>query len=83
MEIKSSNIVKDELIISVVDEETILTPIKKKLLEDETITFTGVKKEHPQLNRVDLIVKGKNPAVSLKKAVKAFEIDLKEFAKLL
>jgi len=73
---------KDELKIEVNGEETILSPIKSKLLEDESVTFTGVKREHPQIKKIDFIVKGKNPSASLKKAVKAYETDLKELSKL-
>jgi len=62
-------------------EETIFNPIKKELANDSTVSFVGFRKDHPLLEGVTFIIKGTNVEASFKKAVKAFEKDLKALTK--
>lgn len=73
---------KDSWELMINGEETILTPIKKKLVMDETVSFAGTNRAHPQLEGVKLVIKGKNVEASFKKAVKELEGELKELGKL-
>ena len=72
---------KDEWVLLVKGEETILNPIRKKLALDESIIFVGLKRDHPILEGIKLIIKGKNVEASFKKAVKSFETELKALSK--
>lgn len=67
---------KNKWKIMIEDEETILNPIKKKLINDKTITFAGYKKEHPLLNKIKLVIKGKDVKKSFKKALNDYKSDL-------
>lgn len=64
------------------DDEVVLSPVNKNLVLDETVSFTGFRKEHPLLEGTTFTIKGKNAEASLKKAIKAYETELKELAKL-
>ena len=81
MDVKFVTKKKDEWELIIKDEETILNPLRKKLTLDETISFVGLKKDHPILEGTTMIIKGKNVETSFKKAVKALKTDLKTLIK--
>lgn len=73
---------KEEWVFSVKGEEVILSPIKKNLVSDDSVTFAGFRKDHPLLEGTTFTVKSKNVESSIKKAIKAYETELKELSKL-
>lgn len=76
MEIKVLNKTKDEIEIEVIgEEETILTPLRQKLITDEMVTHANYTIMHPIMDNPRLYVKvsdGK-PQNALKRAAKALE----------
>lgn len=72
---------KEEWVFSVKGEEIILSPIKKNLILDDSVSFAGFRKDHPLLPGTTFTIKGKNVESSFKKAVKTYENELKELAK--
>ncbi len=69
---------KTEWNLFITGEETIFNPIKKQLADDPSISFVGFKKNHPQLEGITFIIKGKNVETSFKKAIKELTAELKE-----
>jgi len=72
---------KTEWEFVIAGEETILNPIKRHLVLDSNVSFTGFRKDHPLLEGTTFVIKGKNVESSLKKAIKAFEAELKGLSK--
>lgn len=52
--------------------------IKEELLRQDSIEFTGVKKEHPQKEKFILVIKGEDIEESLKEAIKKGKERFKE-----
>ena len=73
---------KDEIDIEIIEEqETILTPLRQKLIQDEMVIHANYTIMHPMLNNPRLYVKvsdGK-PQNALKRAAKSLE---KEYSEL-
>lgn len=82
MEVRFNKNDKDFYEFIVTGDEIVLNPIKKNLILDETVSFAGFRKELPFLEGTTFTIKGKNVEASLKKAVKAYESELKELSKL-
>ncbi len=78
MKVKIDSDKNNELVVLFEDEDTIINPLKSILINDKNISFAAYSKEHPQKNEVKLIIRGKNPKSSLKKAVNEFINELKE-----
>lgn len=76
MEIKVLNKTKDEIEIEIIgEEETILTPLREKLIEDEMVEHANYTIMHPLLDNPKLYVRvsdGK-PQNAIKRAAKALE----------
>lgn len=82
MELKLINKEKDSMEIEILGEnETLLEPLKQKLLEDENVEIATFLMGHPMLESPKLIVKVKSgkPQAALKKAAKALANDFEEF----
>ncbi len=82
MELKLLNKEKDSMEIEIMGEdETLLEPLKQKLLEDENVEIATYLMGHPMLERPVLIVRVKSgkPQAALKKAAKALANDFEEF----
>lgn len=73
---------KEEWVFVIKGEEIILSPIKRNLVLDESVSFAGFRKDHPLLPGTTFTIKGKNVEASLKKAVNTYENELKELSKL-
>lgn len=82
MELKLVNKEKDSMEIEILGEnETLLEPLKQKLLEDDNVEIATFLMGHPMLESPKLIVKVKSgkPQAALKKAAKALANDFEEF----
>lgn len=82
MELKLINKEKDSMEIEILGEnETLLEPLKQKLLEDDNVEIATFLMGHPMLESPKLIVKVKSgkPQAALKKAAKALANDFEEF----
>jgi len=82
LQLKLLNKEKDTMEIEVAGEdETLLEPLKQKLLEDENVEIATYLMGHPMLESPKLIVKVKSgkPQAALKKAAKALANDYEEF----
>jgi DNA-directed RNA polymerase subunit L len=82
LELKLVNKEKDSMEIEILGEnETLLEPLKQKLLEDDNVEIATFLMGHPMLESPKLIVKVKSgkPQAALKKAAKALANDFEEF----
>jgi DNA-directed RNA polymerase subunit L len=82
LELKLINKEKDSMEIEILGEnETLLEPLKQKLLEDDNVEIATFLMGHPMLESPKLIVKVKSgkPQAALKKAAKALANDFEEF----
>jgi len=85
LELKLLNKEKDSMEIEILGEdETLLEPLKQKLLEDENVEIATYLMGHPMLECPKLIVRVKSgkPQAALKKAAKALANDFEEFKTL-
>ena len=86
MQLKLLNKEKDSMEIEVAGEdETLLEPLKQKLLEDENVEIATYLMGHPMLESPKLIVKVKSgkPQAALKKAAESLAEQYGEARKLL
>jgi len=85
MEIRKLSHSKDELELEVLGEgETLLHPLREKLLEDNKVSMATYIIGHPELEHPKLFVKvskGK-PEDALKRALKALIADYEQFGEL-
>ncbi len=86
MEIRTLDSSKDSLEIEVLGEnETLLNPIKVKLLADEDVDLAEYIIEHPFLSNPKIYIRTKKgePSAALKRALKALHKECKDFEKAL
>ena len=86
MEIKTIESTKDVLEIEVLGEnETLLNPLKVKLLADDDVELAEYIIEHPFLTNPKIYIRTKKgePAAALKRALKALHKEFLDFEKAL
>ena len=86
MDIKTLESTKDTLEIEVIGEnETLLNPLKVKLLLDEDVDLAEYIIEHPFLSTPKVYIRTKkgDPTAALKRALKALHKEYKDFEKAL
>lgn len=84
MEIKLISKQKNMMKIEIIDaDETILEPLKIKLLEDDDVEYANYFRKHPLLDNPVLIVKVKKgkPQGAIKRAAKAIATEYEEMMK--
>ncbi len=76
------NIIEDEpksLILEFEDaDRAVAEAIKGEIIESDGAEFVTVVKEHPEINKARLIVKGNKPKAAVEKAIGNIEDKLKE-----
>jgi len=85
MEIRLINKEKDSMEIEIIGEdETLLEPLKQKLLEDKNVELATYLTGHPMLENPKIFVKVKSgkPQAAFKKAAKALTNEYDEFKAL-
>jgi len=82
MQVKILEDKKEELKLELVGETyTLPKAIQNALKQDKTVELAVADIDHPLVSNPILIVKGKNPKLSLKKALKTLNEDFSEFEK--
>ena len=86
MEIKPIKKTKKELELEIIGEdETLLNPIKQRLLEEDEVEYAEYFIEHPLIGKPKLYLKTKkenpNPIEVLKKTLKSLEKDVNTLLK--
>jgi len=84
MEIKPIKKTKKELELEIIGEdETLLNPIKQRLLEENEVEYAEYFIDHPLIGKPKLYLKTKkeNPIEVLKKTVKSLEKDVNTMLK--
>lgn len=82
MQVKILEDGKNKLKIELVGEtHTVPKAIQNALLQDKTVEFAVADIDHPLVSNPVVIVKGKNPKLSLKKALKSLKKDFSDIEK--
>lgn len=84
MDLKPVNVTEHELEVELIGEnETILNPIKVRLLADDDVEMAEYIFEHPFLSNPSVYIRTKkgDPLSALKRALKGLQKDYKDFMK--